>query len=60
MAGSRLAGIHHLSVGTFMQLPGGPGECRQQAWLSGAVPIGEVRRCVEGTCFGPRVWEAES
>lgn len=43
-----------------MQLPGGLGECRQQAWLSGAVPIGEVRRCVEGTCFGLRVWEAES
>lgn len=43
-----------------MQLPGGLGECRQQAWLSGAVPIGEVRMCVEGTCFGLRVWEAES
>lgn len=43
-----------------MQLLGGPGECRQQVWLSGVVPIGEVRRCVEGTCFGLQVWEAES
>lgn len=30
-----------------MQLPGGPGECRQRVQLSSVVPIGEAGRCAE-------------